>query len=181
MVANGHCCILLLEQQSAVVPLSSRTAGAELHSQKLSVLLLIGLAAIAIVFAAAPRLGRHWSPADAYTTYASPGAIRVLDGDTVWFRGELLRLLTIDAPETRSARCEAEREAGHLASAQLSSLLADSLVEVRRSGRRDEFNRPLVRLFVDGDDAGNKLLLRGHATRYAWGRTYSKIYWCGLW
>jgi hypothetical protein len=43
------------------------------------------------------------------------------------------------------------------------------------------FNRPLVRLFVDGSDVGSLLLSRNLAVRYALGKVVSKAYWCGLW
>jgi hypothetical protein len=43
------------------------------------------------------------------------------------------------------------------------------------------FNRPLVRLSVDGIDVGSVLLSRNLAIRYALGKVVSKAYWCGPW
>ncbi|WP_210188812.1 thermonuclease family protein [Hyphomicrobium sp. CS1BSMeth3] len=117
----------------------------------------------------------------ASTVPASSGAFQVIDGDTVRFRGERLRLLVIDAPEISSPRCPAEYQAGIAAKNELSDFMFGRLVTVHYSGRRDVFGRPLVHLSVGGKDAGKHLLSRGLAVRYAWGQAISKIYWCGLW
>lgn len=139
-----------------------------------AVLLLMALAAGAyVVLEAAPS-------ANAHTVSATSGAFRVVDGDTVWFRGERLRLLVIDAPEISAPRCAAEYAAGIEARNALSDFIFGRLVTVHYSGRRDVYARPLVRLSVDGQDAGSHMLSRNLAVRYAWGKSVSKIYWCGL-
>ena len=145
------------------------------------VLLLMALAAAAYAFFNAAGIGQA-RPADAARTVSTTsGALHVIDGDTVRFNGERLRLLVIDAPEIHSPRCTAEHQAGLEAKTALADFLAHRLVEVRYSGRRDVFGRPLVKLDVNGIDAGRHLLSRNLAIRYAWGRTVSKIYWCGMW
>lgn len=115
-----------------------------------------------------------------YTVSATSGAFHVVDGDTVRFNGERLRLLAIDAPEISSPRCPAEYQAGTAAKNELSDFIFGRLVTVHYSGRRDVFGRPLVRMSIDGKDAGKHLLSRDLAVRYAWGKRVSRIYWCGL-
>jgi endonuclease YncB( thermonuclease family) len=54
-----------------------------------------------------------------------PGAIHVLDGDTIDARGARVRLVGFDTPETGSrAQCEAERTLGARASMRLRQLVA---------------------------------------------------------
>lgn len=145
------------------------------------VLLLMAIAAATYAFLNAGGIGQA-RPADSVRTVAiTSGAIQVVDGDTVRFNGERLRLLVIDAPEIHSPRCAAEHQAGLEAQAALAGFLAHRLVEVQFSGRRDVFGRPLVTLAVNGNDAGRHLLSRNLAIRYAWGRAISKVYWCGMW
>jgi endonuclease YncB( thermonuclease family) len=115
------------------------------------------------------------------TIVASPGAVFVIDGDTVRYRGENLRLLTIDAPEIRDARCEEERRAGIAARERLAALLSGKRVSVHYSGHRDRYDRPLVSLSVDGKDVADVLTDEGHALTGVRGKTLSGIHWCGLW
>ena len=141
----------------------------------------MALSASAYAFMRAADISRS-RPADSERTVSvTRGAFRVVDGDTVWFRGEYLRLLVIDAPEISSPRCSAEYRAGMEAKNELSDFLFGSLVHVHYSGRRDVYGRSLVRLSVDDKDVGKHLLSRNLAVRYAWGKTISKIYWCGQW
>jgi hypothetical protein len=51
------------------------------------------------------------------------GKVYVIDGDTVAVARERIRLLGIDAPETREARCERERVAGYRTKARIVDLL----------------------------------------------------------
>lgn len=118
---------------------------------------------------------------NAHAVAITSGALQVVDGDTVRFRGERLRLLTIDAPEIWSPRCPAEYSAGIAAKSELRDFLLGRLVTVHYSGRRDVYRRPLVKLSVDGKDAGRHLLEKGLAIRYAWGKWIKGVYWCGWW
>jgi endonuclease YncB( thermonuclease family) len=55
----------------------------------------------------------------------APGAIEVIDGDTIRAHGVVFRLVGLNAPETGPrARCEAERAKGAEASRRLRQLVA---------------------------------------------------------
>ena len=118
------------------------------------VLLLMAIAAAAYAFLNAGGISQAWPVDSGRTVSITSGALHVIDGDTVRFNGERLRLLVIDAPEIHSPRCAAEHQAGLEAKAALVGFLAHRLVEVQFSGRRDVFGRPLVTLAVNGNDAG---------------------------
>ncbi|MEN5084310.1 thermonuclease family protein [Bosea sp. TWI1241] len=113
--------------------------------------------------------------------------IVIIDGDTVVLPdGERIRILNIDAPETRGARCEAELVAGLKAKERLAQLLRAGPVEIRRceaSGRcRDPFGRTLARLVAGGRDLGEVLVAEGRALPWAPGpaaRSARVLYWCG--
>ena len=49
--------------------------------------------------------------------------VYVIDGDTIALARERIRLLAIDAPETRDSRCERERVAGYKTKARVVDLL----------------------------------------------------------
>ena len=67
-----------------------------------------------------------WSyPARSAETAIERGSVRVLDGDTVRLNGAKpdVRLNGFNAPETRRAKCEAERELGAKATRRLRDLV----------------------------------------------------------
>ena len=118
----------------------------------------------------------------AETVTVSTGALVIVDGDTVRLDGQRLRLLDIDAPETHQAHCAAERKAGDRARLALAAMLDGQQVAIVYSGRIDPYGRPLVRLFVDGRDAGAALLAAGLALPYVPGRSAHAArtaHWCG--
>lgn len=126
-------------------------------------------------------IGWRPPPETEETVEAEPGALFVIDGDTVRFRGENLRLLTIDAPEIRDARCDEERRAGTAAKERLAALVSRKRASVHYSGHRDRYDRPLVSLTVDGKDVADILADEGHALTGVRSKTVSGIHWCGLW
>jgi endonuclease YncB( thermonuclease family) len=104
-------------------------------------------------------------------------AFVVVDGDTVKAPyGVTYRLLGFDAPETRFAKCDAERELGKLAKERLQELLATSEVRVIESGKRDRYGRTLAQLTANGHDVGEILIGEGLARPYHGERRAS---WCG--
>ena len=62
--------------------------------------------------------------------------VRVIDGDTISFRGNTYRLVGYDTPETSKAKCDNERALGFQATARLQALISSgaiTLQEVRCS------------------------------------------------
>lgn len=110
---------------------------------------------------------------------ASPGSLKVIDGDTVRFRGRRLRLLHIDAPEVRDFRCTAERDAGVRAKEALEQLIAGKSATIRFSGEHDQFGRDLVDLVVEGQDAAQVLISRKLALPFGRGKDSAGAHWCG--
>ncbi|MGO4677985.1 thermonuclease family protein [Bosea sp. 2YAB26] len=91
----------------------------------------------------------------------------IIDGDTVDIAGERIRILNIDAPETRGARCEDELILGLLAKERLAELLRAGPVAIDRcesSGRcEDRYGRTLARLRTAKGDVGAILIAEGLA------------------
>ncbi|MCC6789674.1 MAG: thermonuclease family protein [Hyphomonadaceae bacterium] len=105
--------------------------------------------------------------------------LRVIDGDTVEVRGggERIRLENIDTPETGDrARCAAEREAGVRATAEARRLVNGAgNIDIRRTGRTDQYGRTIGWVSVDGRDLGRLLIEAGLARPWR-GRREP---WCG--
>jgi endonuclease YncB( thermonuclease family) len=106
------------------------------------------------------------------------GPVRVIDGDTIEAGGEIVRILNIDAPETRlctadlvrsCARCPEEAALGARARNRLRELLDGARLTLDRcDGRRctDPYGRTLARLTANGRDVGEILITEGLATRW---------------
>ena len=92
--------------------------------------------------------------------------VYVIDGDTIALARERIRLLAIDAPETRDARCEREREAGYATKARVVDLLRfGRVVDIRRHGH-DQYGRTLAHIVIDGRDLGEQLVREKLALPY---------------
>ncbi len=84
-----------------------------------------------------------------------------VNGDTLTAGAETIRILNIDAPETRNAKCDAERRLGHVAKRRLQELLdAGDVVVTRGDGNRmtDRYGRTLARISAQGQDIGERLV-----------------------
>jgi micrococcal nuclease len=93
--------------------------------------------------------------------------IRCGDGDTCNLsNGDVVRLLVIDAPELGGARCRSERAMAEKARARLTALVVGKRVEVRATGRRDQFDRLLAEIITNGRSAGDVLLAEGLAVSW---------------
>ena len=104
----------------------------------------------------------------------------VIDGDTVTLGRERIRILDIDTPETRKARCPSERVAGKIATDALRRLLTGP-VTIERHGR-DRYGRTLAHLFAGGQNVGSALVRGGFALVYKPGpKAYAarRRHWCG--
>lgn len=139
--------------------------------------------ASAAVFAATVAVGLAWPRLTNVIALTSrPAELAqvsyVIDGDTLVIAGgERVRLLGIDAPEMPPrASCDREVEMALAAKARLMALLRQAeVVELRRQGEdRDRYGRQLRRVFADGQDLGDALVLEGLAQRWR-GR---KATWC---
>ncbi|PIE14501.1 MAG: nuclease [Rhodobacterales bacterium] len=104
----------------------------------------------------------------------------VYDGDTVELicdgAARTARIVGLDTPETRDARCAAERRHGRAATERLRALIKarGAAVDIWRRGH-DKYGRVLIRLHVDGTDVAETLIGEGGAVPYRGG---ARIDWC---
>lgn len=118
-----------------------------------------------------------------------PGALHVVDGDTIEARGRIVRLVGFDTPE-RDGRCPAERNLAARATMRLRQLIAGGGLDLRivrcscRPGtegtRRCNYGRSCGALIVRGRDVGSVLISEGLARRYVCGATSCprRASWC---
>lgn len=91
----------------------------------------------------------------------------VVDGDTIWLRGEKIRIADIDAPETHEPRCASEKELGNRATTRLQQLLNNGAVSLKTIDRdQDRYGRLLRLVLVDGESVGDTLVGEGLARWY---------------
>jgi endonuclease YncB( thermonuclease family) len=146
--------------------------------------LRLGALAFVIIFALGLLAQNRLDTATAFTS-TSPAppqdriALRVIDGDTMEVRGsgERLRLANIDTPEIGDgARCTAERRAAAEATRAARQLISQAeRLEIRRTGREDQYGRTIGFVILDGRDLGQQLIAGGHARPWR-GRREP---WCG--
>ena len=121
-------------------------------------------------------------PAPAQGETVDAHKVYVIDGDTLAMAGERIRVLGIDAPETREARCERERAAGYMTKARVADLLRfGRFVDIDRQGH-DQYGRTLARIILDGRDLGEQLVREKLALPYRSGaeaRAERLARWCG--
>lgn len=104
----------------------------------------------------------------------------VVDGDTIYYRGENIRLLGFDTPELFSPQCAEEHRMAEEATEMLTDLLNDgpfTLEAPALSQSTDRYGRALRRLKREGAPLGDQLISAGLAYRYGGGRKQS---WCGF-
>jgi micrococcal nuclease len=92
----------------------------------------------------------------------------VIDGDTIRFNGEKIRLADIDTPEIFSPKCSNELELGEKAKRRLLELINVGAIEVRSAGPRDsdQYGRKLRILAQNGRSIGDTLVAEGLARRW---------------
>lgn len=86
----------------------------------------------------------------------------VVDGDTLWWQGEKIRIADIDAPEM-NGRCRAERALAIAARDRLAQLVNAGSVTIRRTGK-DRYGRTLARLSTRRGSIGEQLIAEGLAS-----------------
>lgn len=109
--------------------------------------------------------------------------IVVIDGDTIDVRGERIRILNIDAPESFRSRCEAELKLALRTKERLAALLRSGPVEISREGQ-DRYRRTLATLSVREGDVGRILVRERLALPWQDGREAKERRlkaWCGPW
>ena len=99
----------------------------------------------------------------------------VVDGDTIRYNGERVRMVDYDTPEISEPHCASEYALGQRAKYRLLELLNSGSVEVRPSGARDfdKYGRKLRLVLVNGRSVGDTLISEGLAWpweghRHAW-------------
>lgn len=145
---------------------------------KLFSLLLIALLALAGI-AQAETYGRK--------QYLDVTRVLVVDGDTLSYRGKLVRISGLQAPETRGV-CAAEKQLGLQARTEARhwvqaarTITARFVVEKnRQSGKivraRDKYGRSLAVIAVDRADWSETMIAKGLAV--AWDGHGSRPSWC---
>lgn len=95
----------------------------------------------------------------------------VVDGDTIWFKGDKIRVADIDAPETHDYRCDSEKALGDRATNRLHDLLEAGPITLRTIDRdEDTYGRKLRIVLVNGQSVGDTLVSEGLARYYGGGR-----------
>ena len=99
----------------------------------------------------------------------------VVDGDTIWLKGEKIRLMGYDTPETTTAFCGGDREKqlGYKATERLQELLTNNNFTVQRDGK-DKYGRTLAVIQVGNINVGNILVNEGLARYWPDGEEF----WC---
>lgn len=89
----------------------------------------------------------------------------VIDGDTIWYRGEKIRIEDINAPETSKPQCPSEAALGERATHRLMELLNAGPFNVVHDGGRDEdrYGRKLRIIERNGQSLAMVLVAEGLA------------------
>jgi endonuclease YncB( thermonuclease family) len=100
----------------------------------------------------------------------------VIDGDTISFDGQRVRMVDYDTPEIGEPKCASESALGHKAKLRLLEILNSGPVTVVKVGTRDSdvYGRKLRRVEISGQSVGTTLIAEGLA--WPWeGRRHN---WC---
>lgn len=126
-----------------------------------------------------PPASQTWAdPAQPYMDLCQEGprTTCVVDGDTIWLRGENIRVADIDTPEVSQSRCDYEYSLGMQATYRLRDLLNEGRWSLQPIGDRDEdqYGRKLRVLTRDGRSIGDILVAEGLARTW----TGRREPWC---
>lgn len=105
--------------------------------------------------------------------------VSVIDGDTIHCNADTVRIATIDAPELRTSRCDAERRLAEIAKTRLATMLETGRITVAigdpADGRkRDRYGRTLGIVLANDRDIGAALVAEGLARQW----TGRRRPWC---
>lgn len=88
----------------------------------------------------------------------------IVDGDTIWFAGEKIRVLDINTPEISNPQCDRELELGRAATQRLLQLLNDGPFSLESGPEEtDRYGRKLRRVMRGGQSLGDILVAEGLA------------------
>lgn len=133
--------------------------------------------ALSVALVAHPVLARSDREAALFQRCTGPARVTcVVDGDTIWYRGEKIRLADINAPEVSQPDCAAEAVLGERATRRLTELLNAGSFSLERDGRdSDRYGRKLRVITRHGASLGSTLEAEGLAEHWH-GRRGD---WCG--
>jgi endonuclease YncB( thermonuclease family) len=162
-----------------IVLVKGRRQGARSARVSLAPILMSAMAFGAFVFW---HSGGFEAEADASTSThftvcgSGPRYNCVVDGDTLYYRGEKIRVADINTPEIQGADCQQEARLGERAKFRFLELLNSGHVYVEHWGARDrdQYGRQLRVVMRDGRSLGDDLIAEGLARRWS-GRRGS---WC---
>ncbi len=103
----------------------------------------------------------------------------VVDGDTLYYRGEKIRVIGIDTPELFSPRCAEEERMAEQAAQLLTKRLNAGPFSIAKpflSPSTDKYGRALRHVTREGVPLGDALVNAGLAHRYGGG---ARAGWCG--
>lgn len=111
--------------------------------------------------------------------FLSKNSLYVVDGDTIHYNGEKIRIANIDTPEISGARCDSELKRGLEAKAALKQLIDGRQLVIKRgdpdTGRMvDQYGRTLALVSTGGRDLGTMLIQQQHARPW----TGRRMPWC---
>lgn len=138
---------------------------------------LAAAAMLALTFVAHPGRAASDPEAASFTRCSGPGRVTcVVDGDTIWYRGEKIRLADINAPEVSQPGCAAEAALGERATRRLTELLNEGAFSLEREPRdSDRYGRKLRVITRRGASLGAVLAAEGLAEPWQGRRGQ----WCG--
>lgn len=117
-------------------------------------------------------------PRPALATGEPLRVVRIIDGDTFEYQGEIIRIANIDTPEAPPrSRCLAEERLASRAEKELGAIMGGFYYVPRlEREREDRYGRTIARVYLpDGTDVGEAMIARGVAEPWR-GRRED---WCG--
>lgn len=101
----------------------------------------------------------------------------VVDGDTIWYQGEKIRISDINTPEVGDPACANEAVIGQRATLRLQALLNDGAFTLQPNNAgpsMDQYGRSLKTVTRGGESLGAKLVEEGLAEEW----NGERIAWC---
>lgn len=96
---------------------------------------------------------------------AYAAVIDVLSGDLIQIDAQVWRVANIDAPPLDSP-CPDVHRLGELAQAKLAEIIGQGELEIRPTGAKDESNRAMAFVLINGEDVGEKMIAAKLAQRH---------------